>query len=239
MNKINNKSIIFSLGILAILTFGLITIPTKASANEDVYGGSSSVWCRNCSTASNNQNTPTNNPKPSINSISPSSSNIGVGTKTITIKGESFVPSSIARVNGSNRPTTFIDSSHLLMQITGNDTLKYYSNGGFFVTVFNPAPGGGYSNTAFFAVNNNAAPNTAGTNTENDTSTNFTNIMQNENNGNNEYSDLASNAIFGSGIHLGLIQWIFLAILVLLIVILVRKVFGADRKYHAIPLKHD
>lgn len=54
-------------------------------------------------------------------------------------------------------------------------------------------------------------------------------------------TDLAANAIFASNSFLpaGIVQWIFFAILVLLVVILVRKIYGADEAYHAVPLKHD
>ena len=53
--------------------------------------------------------------------------------------------------------------------------------------------------------------------------------------------ELTANAVFGSDSFLpsGLVQWILFAILVLLIVILVRKIYGADARYHAVPLKHD
>ena len=52
-------------------------------------------------------------------------------------------------------------------------------------------------------------------------------------------SDLAAGVIFGSENFLpsGLIQWIFFAILVLLIIILARKIFSAE-KYHSTPMKH-
>jgi hypothetical protein len=53
-------------------------------------------------------------------------------------------------------------------------------------------------------------------------------------------SNLAANAIFGSNSFLpsGIIQWILFAILILVIVIIARKIFGADKKYHETPLKH-
>lgn len=233
MNKINTKSIVLSLVMLAILTFGVIMTPKETNAQSQYGGYISSI------------NTIENNPKPVIKSITPSSSNIGAGTKTVTITGSGFVVNSIIRLNGSNRPTTFIDSSHLLVQITGNDTYSYLSNGGFFITVFNGAPGGGYSNAAFFTVNNPSVTattnkNTQNNNTTNNNSTNFTDAPKTDN-GNNNYSDLASNAIFGSnGIYpSGLIQWIFFAILVLLIVILVRRIYGANKKYQTSPMKHD
>jgi len=37
----------------------------------------------------------------------------------------------------------------------------------------------------------------------------------------------------------GLLQWAIFAILVFIIVILIRKVFGLSNKYFSTPLKHD
>ena len=53
-------------------------------------------------------------------------------------------------------------------------------------------------------------------------------------------SNLAANAVFGENSFMpsSLIEWIIFAILVLLIVILVRKVFDLDKNYHSTPLKH-
>jgi len=36
-----------------------------------------------------------------------------------------------------------------------------------------------------------------------------------------------------------LAEWLSLAILILMTVILVRKIFGADKKYHSKPMKYD
>lgn len=226
MTKLNTKSIIFSLGILAISIFSLI--PTPGYAVTCGEGG--------CNYTYNTYTKPAvvkeDNPKPFIDSIDPNYSYLGVGTKTITITGENFVLDSVGKVNGSNRPTTFIDSYHLLMQITGNDVNTYQSNGGFFITVFNPAPAGGYSNTIFFTISNDI----------NGTSSNFTNTTQNQNgnNPNGNSNNLASNAIGSNGFtSYSLIQWVFFAIVVLLIVILVRRIYGGKEKYNATPLKHD
>lgn len=56
-----------------------------------------------------------------------------------------------------------------------------------------------------------------------------------------ESSNLAANAIFGSNgfTPSGLVQWILFAILILLVVILVRKIYGAGKKYYLTPLKHE
>jgi hypothetical protein len=53
------------------------------------------------------------------------------------------------QVNGSSRPTTFVSATQLQAQISNNDIL---SVGQRSITVVNPAPGGGTSNTATLTV---------------------------------------------------------------------------------------
>ncbi len=57
---------------------------------------------------------------------------------------------------------------------------------------------------------------------------------------NDEVSTLAGNAIFGSNGFLpsGLIQWTIIAILILVAVIIIRKITGAEDRYHGQPMKH-
>ncbi len=241
------------LKVLTILAFLTIFMPFKQAAAQAT--GYNYVYNSYTGQTVNN---PVNidNPNPSIDTINPKSSNLGVGTKTITITGSGFVPGSVARINASNRATTFIDSSHLLVQMTGNDTYAYKTNGGFYITVYNGAPGGGYSNAVFFTVNSNtAAANTNAGNNYNSATTNYTDTNSNTNpNPNGTFTDtpnsatnpdsgsaLASNAIFGSNSFLpsGLIQWILFAIFILLIVILARRIFGAKESYETSPLKHE
>ena len=54
-------------------------------------------------------------------------------------------------------------------------------------------------------------------------------------------NDFVASTIFGSDSFMpsGLVQWIFFAILILLLTILVRKVYGGSEKYYATPMKHD
>jgi hypothetical protein len=165
------------------------------------------------------------------------------------ITGDDFVPNSVARVNNYSRPITFIDPSHVLVQITGNDLYAYRTNGGFFITVWNPGPGGGYSNAKFFTVSNKVASTAkkstggnivAGTRVDTSANNNFIDINEIENGSANTLSNLASNAIFGGSGFMpnGILQWILVAILILIIVILARKALGGERRYHAAPLKH-
>jgi len=56
-----------------------------------------------------------------------------------------------------------------------------------------------------------------------------------------EFSSLAANALFGGSTFLpsGVTQWILFIIFILLLVIMVRRIMGAEQAYHASPLKHD
>jgi len=239
MNKIktNKNKVVFGLKMLSILAFGLLLTPIEAFATPGYV----------------------DNPTPYITSISPNSSNVNAGTNiVIAITGNGFIPSSVARVNGSDRVTTFIDYSHILIKLNSNDT---YNTDGFYINVFNGFPGGGYSNAEYFTVNrlvpvantnkNNNSSSTITrntvTNTNNNTDNTYSNTTQTENatnsdndNTNSNASNLASAAILGSTGFLpsGLIQWVFFAIIILLIVILVRRIFGARKKYEDTPLKH-
>ena len=70
---------------------------------------------------------------------------------------------------------------------------------------------------------NTSSQNTPATNTDSDSA-----------------SALAAGAIYGSDSFLpsGLLQWIMLAIVILLVIIVARRVFGAKENYDAIPMKH-
>lgn len=237
MNKTNNNKIVFGLKMLSVLVFMLVIIPfNKVMAftrnaptyisghyNPDgsyVFGDF--AW-DDTSSAKSTTREIYNNPVPSIYSIDPKSGNLDINTKTITITGGGFTTNSIARVNDSTRPVTFIDPSHLLVQIDSNDIQAYQNNGGFFITVFNGAPGGGYSNAEFFTIENKIGG-----------------FKTSDKNINGDSSDLAASAIFGSTgsfFPSGLIQWILFAIIILLLVILARRVFGATAKYNEAPMK--
>jgi hypothetical protein len=97
-----------------------------------------------------------NNPAPTISSISPATAVAGSGGFTLTITGTNFVTNSVVRWNGSPRPTTFVSSTQLTAAIPASDIA---TAGTANVTVFNPAPGGGTSNTAIFTIQaSNPAP---------------------------------------------------------------------------------
>jgi WD40-like Beta Propeller Repeat len=87
------------------------------------------------------------NPVPSITSLSPSSAAAGGPAFTLTVTGSNFISSSAVQWNGSGRTTTYVSSTELQAAITAADIA---APGTAQVTVVNPAPGGGTSNSATF-----------------------------------------------------------------------------------------
>ncbi len=75
------------------------------------------------------------NPVPGLNSVVPSSAKAGGGNFYLTAIGSNFVPGAVLRWNGSERTTTFMDSSHLKVAIAAADIA---SPGTATLTVVNP-----------------------------------------------------------------------------------------------------
>jgi hypothetical protein len=212
--SINKNSIVFGSAILsiAVLALGLISLPNIAGATAGYI----------------------DNPTPVIDSITKSSA--GTEAQTITIKGYGFLPTSVAKVNGADYPTTFIDYSHLMLRLNGN---TIYGADSVFITVMNGAPGGGYSN-AVELTNNAPLPAPSASSNTSDSYAAPDASAENTNNGDENANTLASNAIFGANslVPSGLIQWVLFGIVAMLIIIIVRKFLGASDRYHESPLKH-
>jgi uncharacterized protein (TIGR03437 family) len=96
-----------------------------------------------------------NNPTPSITTLNPNSATTGGAAFTLTVNGSGFVNGSTVRWNGSARTTTFGSATQLTAAIPATDIA---SNGSAIVTVVNPAPGGGTSNSASFTINQSQNP---------------------------------------------------------------------------------
>jgi len=91
-----------------------------------------------------------NNPIPYVyQKLVPDSTAPGGTAFTLTVNGTSFVSGATVQWNGSPRTTTFVSSSQLTAAISSADIS---TAGTAVVTVFNPAPGGGVSDPAFFTV---------------------------------------------------------------------------------------
>src|SRR5207245_4920675 len=92
-----------------------------------------------------------NNPMATLTSILPLSKTAGDAAFALTVNGTNFNSSSKGRLGGADRPTTFVDSTHLTAQLTAADVQVA---GTFQITIFNPTPGGGTTLPSLLTVNN-------------------------------------------------------------------------------------
>jgi hypothetical protein len=90
-----------------------------------------------------------NNPAPTLASLSPSSATAGGPAFTLTATGTNFTPTSVVRVNGVNRATSFVSAAQLTAAILATDIA---SAGTPSLTVVTPTPGGGTSGAATLTV---------------------------------------------------------------------------------------
>jgi hypothetical protein len=89
------------------------------------------------------------NPVPKITELNPSSDAAGGPEFVITVYGSNLSDSSVVQWNGMNRSTAFVSSGQLQAQIFSSDISAQNTA---YVTVMNPAPGGGASNKLPFAI---------------------------------------------------------------------------------------
>ena len=92
-----------------------------------------------------------NNPVPTISTLVPASKIAGDAAFPLTVNGTNFINTSVVRFNGSDRTTSFVSTTQVTAQLTAADVA---AAGPFPITVFNPLPGGGISNTSVLTVNN-------------------------------------------------------------------------------------
>jgi hypothetical protein len=95
-----------------------------------------------------------NNPVPAIKMISPSSTTAGGPDFTLTVTGNNFINGSMVRWNGSDRPTIYDNASQLRATIWATDIAPAGAKPiPVPITVYNPLPGGGTSNSQTFTIN--------------------------------------------------------------------------------------
>lgn len=92
-----------------------------------------------------------NNPAPTLANLNPTSATAGGAAFTLAVTGTNFVSGALVRWNGADRQTTFVSATQLTAAIPASDLV---TAGTASITVFNPAPGGGLSNTSSFTINN-------------------------------------------------------------------------------------
>src|SRR5579863_3867515 len=89
----------------------------------------------------------TTNPIPQLDSVAPNAVAPGTIGFTLTVTGTGFVSGSTIIWDGSSLATTFVSSSKLLALVP---TPKVATANTASINIFNPGPGGGYSNTKYF-----------------------------------------------------------------------------------------
>lgn len=89
------------------------------------------------------------NPEPMIRFLEPGSTTVNSVGFWAQIHGYNFVPSSVARLNGVNRPTSYHSSEIIWIWFYPSDLT---STGSRSISVFNPAPVGGTSAAVGFSV---------------------------------------------------------------------------------------
>lgn len=227
----SKKSIVLSLQILIISALAFAALPATSYAKVNAYVNGYQEPSR-----VEREDERVVEQAPVITAITPGEAQINSGAKTITIEGSGFVPGSVAKVNGANRYTTFIDNSHLLAQATSYDVSQ--TSGGFYVSVINP--NGDYSNAAFFKLEGIAAAPVSNTNNNANDYYNYPGSLEAIPPTPNEDTSLASSVILGGNTFLpsSIVQWVLLAIIIMFIIILVRRIFGAREQYDNTPLKH-
>jgi len=219
MKKINNiklnsklNTTLYALGILALLALSIMMLPVKASAQSVIhpYGSTQNLW----PTLGENQNYNQNY------------------NQTYN-QNYNYRPQPAQNQNQNTAAVVYYNPS-------ANQTSK--------TTVVKTQTQPNTQVTYTYVYDSRTAPSTVQTTNTIPAETTVTNATTTENQQATEvaskstydYAAVTANAIFGSNgaYPSGLVQWIIFGILILLIVILVRKIFGGDQRYLSTPLKH-
>ena len=101
--------------------------------------------------ADTTNNVQVSNPVPTVSSLAPSSVLIGSPAGTVTVTGTNFVSGITLSVNGSPRPTTYVNATQLTASLNADDFVNATP---LLLNAVNPQPGGGASGTIALAVTN-------------------------------------------------------------------------------------
>ena len=123
------------------------TIPAAAFTDAGTYDV---IVTGGCGTVNSTVVTLTvNNPIPAITVLNPGNISAGVATFTLNITGTNFVSGTVVRWNGQPRETKFVSSTLVTATIPAADIVAV---GTSQITVINPSPGGGESNSLSFNI---------------------------------------------------------------------------------------
>ena len=148
-------------GVARPTTFVSATQLTASISGADLAtAGSVIVTVSNAATGGGTSNEATftvtaPNPLPLLTGLAPGSASRGSTSLTLTVSGSGFVSGSIVRWNGESRTTSFVSPTQLTAQIAATDLAVA---GTAQVTVVNPSPGGGVSNSLTFTITGSSDP---------------------------------------------------------------------------------
>ncbi len=89
------------------------------------------------------------NPTPTLSSISPTIVQAGLVSANVTLTGTNFVPTTVARFQGTALSTTFVSSTTLTAALASTHLA---TSGTFSITAQSPAPGGGTTGSRSLTV---------------------------------------------------------------------------------------
>lgn len=128
-----------------------IFVASNAANNNGAADGDDLIYTANASAQLATQQP---NPVPTVTNLSPSSATAGNGDLSLTVSGSNFVATSQVLWNGNARATNFVSATQLTAAIPAGDLA---TAGMATITVMNPTPGGGSSNTQTFTILNRVA----------------------------------------------------------------------------------
>jgi hypothetical protein len=139
-----------------------------ASIGVQVAPGNAASWSFDAAkTASNTallwQSPPPSlptNPAPTLTSISPNTVTFNGQGFSLTVNGTGFTSSSLVQFAGNDRATNFVSSTQLVASIPASDIAQFsiaIQTNPVTITVRNPSPGGGISNSLPLTITNSAA----------------------------------------------------------------------------------
>lgn len=115
---------------------------------------SASIAIYSSATGSSSVTVTAPNPSPVVSSISPAVQNAGSAAFTLTVNGAGFISGSTVYWGTSALTTQFVSAAQVTAQVPASDIAD---SGTDSITVENPAPGGGTSNTLQFEVDSSGA----------------------------------------------------------------------------------
>jgi hypothetical protein len=115
---------------------------------------SASITTYSIATGSSSVTVTAANPSPAVSSISPAIETAGDAAFTLTLNGSGFISSSTVYWGSSALTTAYVSSTQVTAQVPASDIA---TSGTDSITVENPSPGGGTSNTLQFEVDSSGA----------------------------------------------------------------------------------